>query len=99
MPKKSTIKKTKAKNQKWLRVVILTAIPLEFDAVKRRLKNSKEKMDNQRAYQIGTFEPKKRKYKICLGQVDVGNVAAALGTQAAVNYFKPHIVIFVGIGG
>ena len=78
------------------RSLILTALPVERDAVVRRLTN----IENERhptgiEYQIGTF----RSLTVCVAQIAPGNTSAALETERAISFFQPNLALFVGIAG
>ena len=90
---------SKKNSRKLLRVVILTAIPLEYNAVRKHLKRLSEHQYNAIVYETGIFEGLNHKYEVLIAEVGMGNISAALGTEKAVKHFAPNIILFVGIAG
>jgi len=88
------------KDDKLPRAVILTAIPVEFNAVCQHIEDKLEvEHPKGNVYEIGVFNGEKNKWKVCVAEVGAGNIQSALETERAIDYFKPLIVIFVGIAG
>lgn len=81
--------------------LIVTALALEYDAVRGQLANVCEARNPRGvSYEIGTFVSKERVWDVGLVQLlEPGNEAAALATSEAIRHFKPQIVMFVGIAG
>jgi len=78
------------------RVVILTALSLEADAVRGHIETwQPEYHPKGTIYERGTFGSK----EVLLGVVGAGNVAAAQETERAINHFDPQLVLFVGVAG
>lgn len=79
-------------------VVMLTAIAVEYNAVKGFLENVKEEVhpETETIYDIGTFG---NKWNVALVETGAGNQKAATEAQRAIDYFKPTYVFFVGIAG
>lgn len=78
------------------RILVMTALPVERDAVIRRLANVRsERHTTGIEYEIGRFES----LDVCVVQIGVGNSSAALETERAIAFFEPNIAFFVGIAG
>ena len=82
------------------RAVILTALPIEFNAVNAHLMDSREEVHKQgTVYHIGRFAAEDRNWEVLLLEVGAGNDDAALETERAISYFEPDIALFVGVAG
>jgi nucleoside phosphorylase len=78
------------------KAVIITAIPCEYAAVRKRLENRIEDTHpSGSVYEKGTFAG----WSVLIAEIGAGNERAAAETQRAVEYFSPHVVFFVGIAG
>ena len=89
-------------SEKRYRAVILTALSVEYAAVRRHLDAStiKETIHAQgTVYEVGTFNGAKAGWDICLVEVGAGNSAAAFEAERAIATFKPAVALFVGIAG
>ncbi|MCC6271093.1 MAG: 5'-methylthioadenosine/S-adenosylhomocysteine nucleosidase [Microbacteriaceae bacterium] len=81
-------------------VAILTALPLEFQAVTAHLRSVVEARHEQGdIYDRGNFEGSHHSWDVFVGQVGRGNVRAAVQAQRAIDFAKPDVVLFVGIAG
>ncbi|MFF1682135.1 hypothetical protein ACFVYG_39570 [Streptomyces sp. NPDC058256] len=78
-------------------VVVLTALPLERQAVRLLLE------DLERVDHAGTVFERGRltgtPWTVCLAVTGAGNDSAAAITERAVSYFRPQAVFFTGIAG
>jgi nucleoside phosphorylase len=82
------------------RAVILTAIPLEYQAVKKHLTQLEELTHPKgNVYEKGFFKGEYHEWEIGIAEVGAGNNTCALQTERAINYFNPDVVLFVGIAG
>ena len=84
--------------------VILTANPVEFKAVKAHLTDLREKTHPEgTVYEIGKFKigkfPYSRSRQVALAEIGAGGVDAAVETKRAIDYFKPEVLLFVGVAG
>ncbi|MBT9310822.1 phosphorylase family protein [Leptothoe kymatousa] len=81
--------------------VILTALPVEFKAVRAFLSDCKEDIHptKQTVYERGTFTANGKCWDVGIVEIGPGNVDAALETGSALEHFKPQVVLFVGIAG
>lgn len=81
--------------------VILTAIPPEYDAVKKHLIAVKELPPHKgTVYERGEFRC--RNGRICtvaIIEIGAGNPNAALETERALEFFNPRVLFFVGVAG
>jgi len=84
-----------------LRAVLLTALKLEFAAVRSHLKNIREATHPQgTVYEIGTFSGEDGSvWEICLAETGAGNTNAAREAERALGYFRPHVAMFIGVAG
>ena len=82
------------------KAVILTAIPLEYQAVKKHLINIVEKIHPKgNVYEQGIFQGAYHKWEIGIAEVGAGNNSCALQTERAISFFNPEVILFVGIAG
>ncbi|NES23214.1 MAG: tetratricopeptide repeat protein, partial [Symploca sp. SIO3E6] len=80
--------------------VILTALPVEYQAVRNRLIELEEKVHPLgTVYQQGKFVAKGQEWKVGIAEVGAGNAEAAAEVERAIAYFQPNIILFVGIAG
>lgn len=80
-------------------VLILTPLPLEFDAVVRHVKNRTAEIKQAATYERGTFTGKQHTYEVVICEPGMKNVDMALATEKAIQIFQPQIVLLVGIAG
>jgi nucleoside phosphorylase len=82
------------------RAVILTALPVEYLAVRNHLTNLQEEMHPQGTiYERGNFVANGQSWEVGIAEVGAGNAGAAVEAERAIAYFKPDILFFVGIAG
>ncbi|MGH2496956.1 MAG: toll/interleukin-1 receptor domain-containing protein [Ktedonobacteraceae bacterium] len=81
------------------RAVILTAIELEFMAVREHLDAIHEEEYHGSIYDRGNFAAHGRAWDVLIGQVGAGNAASAAAVERAVTYFDPKVILFVGVAG
>jgi nucleoside phosphorylase len=82
------------------RAVILTALPVEYLAVRNHLTNLQEEMHPQGTiYERGDFVANGQSWEVGIAEVGAGNAGAAVEAERAIAYFKPDILFFVGIAG
>ncbi|MBS1595549.1 MAG: 5'-methylthioadenosine/S-adenosylhomocysteine nucleosidase [Bacteroidetes bacterium] len=82
------------------RTVILTAIPLEYNAVRGHITDVKEVTHPKgNVYEDGKFKGLYHNWDVGIAEVGAGNNTCALQTERAINFFKPEVVLFVGIAG
>ena len=82
------------------RVVILTAIPVEYQAVRAHLTKLRQEMHpSGTIYERGDFITNDQSWDVLIVQTGAGNANAAVETVRAIEYFKPSLVLFVGVAG
>lgn len=82
------------------RAVILTALPVEYQAVRRYLTDVQEEVHPQgTVYERGMFVSQDQRWEIGLVETRMGTARAAFEAERAIEHFKPRIVFFVGIAG
>jgi nucleoside phosphorylase/tetratricopeptide (TPR) repeat protein len=82
------------------RAVILTALQVEYDAVKSFLNDLHEDRHPKGAvYERGIFEAEGQSWEVCIHEIGAGNANAALETERIIAHFKPQVAFFVGVAG
>ena len=81
------------------RAVILTAIEVEFMAVREHLDGIHEEEYHGSIYERGNFSADRRTWDVLIGQIGAGNSASAVAVERAVRYFDPEVILFVGVAG
>ena len=80
--------------------VILTALPVEYLAVRAHLSDLQEEMHPQGTiYERGKFAANGQVWEVGIAEVGAGNAGAAVEAERAISHFKPDILFFVGIAG
>lgn len=78
------------------KALIITALPIEREAVVRHLTDSRQERHSVGTeYLIGNF----LSWRVCVAEVSAGNSSAALETERALRHFDPDLAVFVGIAG
>lgn len=86
-------------DEQQVRVVILTALPVEFEAVAARLKDAQEVVHRSGTiYSVGTYEGETT-WKAAVVEIGAGNPKAARETERAIQHFDPEVAVFVGVAG
>jgi nucleoside phosphorylase len=81
-------------------VVILTAIKQEYSAVKSHLVEIKKITKNDSIYEEGLFVFNNMEIaKVFIRECGAKNVIASQESERAIQYFKPDVMLFVGIAG
>jgi adenosylhomocysteine nucleosidase len=79
-------------------VVILTALNLEYEAVRRKLADPRvHRLDTGTRFEIGTLEG--TNCRVALGFTGKGNHGAGVLAERAIREFSPVAVLFVGVAG
>jgi nucleoside phosphorylase len=80
--------------------VILTALPVEFFAVRAHLSDLGEETHPQgTVYERGKFEANGLVWEVGIVEIGEGNTGASMEAERAIAYFKPDVVLFVGVAG
>ncbi|MEC4817259.1 MAG: 5'-methylthioadenosine/S-adenosylhomocysteine nucleosidase [Scytonema sp. PMC 1069.18] len=80
--------------------VILTAIPVEYKAVRAFLVDLKEEVHSGgTVYERGKFALNGQSWEVGIVEVGAGNIGAAFEAERAIAYFNPSVVMFVGVAG
>ena len=81
-------------------VVILTAIKEEYAAVLAHLTNPRDADRNNTGYEEGIFEHNGKKVaQVIIRECGAKNVISSMEAERAIQYFKPDLMMFVGIAG
>ncbi|MBL0182508.1 MAG: 5'-methylthioadenosine/S-adenosylhomocysteine nucleosidase [Chitinophagaceae bacterium] len=82
-------------------IVILTALPLEQDAIVSKLSGVDiyEHPESRTQYKIGYCLSKGSRLKIVVGRSNQTNVNAAIETERMIQHFDPSHILFVGVAG
>ncbi|BCM88888.1 5'-methylthioadenosine/S-adenosylhomocysteine nucleosidase [Abditibacteriota bacterium] len=77
--------------------IILTALPVEYAAVRVHLSDCVEVVHKGTIYERGTLEG--CDWDIAIAQVGAGNSSAAFEAERAIEFFEPALALFVGVAG
>jgi nucleoside phosphorylase/tetratricopeptide (TPR) repeat protein len=81
-------------------VVILTALPFEYQAVVAHLQDSQEVVHpTGTIYSLGQFQGERRRWRVAVAQVGTGGTQAAIEAEKAISFFPAQVALFVGIAG
>ena len=82
------------------RAVILTALSVECQSVRSHLLHLHNEPHHEGSvYWVGDFHCESSVWNVMVAEIGQGNTSAALETERAINYFKPHVTLFVGVAG
>ncbi len=79
--------------------VILTALPVEYEAVRTYLKDFQEKVHEGTIYELGRFQSGDWSWEVAIAEIGMGNPGAASAAERAIAFFRPRLVLFVGVAG
>jgi nucleoside phosphorylase len=80
--------------------VILTALPIEYLAVRAHLSGLREEVHPQGTiYERGQFAGHGSSWEIGIVEIGAGNPGAALEAERAIAHFRPEVILFVGVAG
>jgi nucleoside phosphorylase len=84
--------------QEILRAVILTALPIEYLAVRTHLTDLREEINSQKTiYERGRFAANGREWEVGIAELSMGTTNSAAEVVRVIANFKPHVVLFVGV--
>jgi len=83
------------------RAVVVTALPVEFNAVCEHLADRCEDTHPQgTVYERGYFRPDgAREWEVIVAEIGAGNVGAAAEVERVISHYHPNVVLFVGVAG
>jgi nucleoside phosphorylase len=83
------------------RAVILTALPVEYAAVRTHLSDVREEVHPRgTVYELGALTLRNgHSWEIAVVEVGAGNANAAVQAERAIGHFSPAVAIFVGVAG
>jgi nucleoside phosphorylase len=82
------------------RAVVLTALPVEYLAVRKFLQDLREVVNPLgTVYEQGVFAGDGVVWEVGIAEVGAGNAGAAIEAERAIGYFQPDVLLFVGIAG
>lgn len=80
--------------------VILTVRALEYKAVCAQLTDLYDEIEHQGSiYECGLFVSAEQSWHVALVQAERGNTAMARDAERAISYFKPSLLLSVGLAG
>ncbi len=81
-------------------VIVLTALPVEFEAVMRHVQDAQEYTHSSGTiYQQGIFVGVHRTWHVAVAEIGMGGIVAAVEAEKAIQFFHPQIACFVGVAG
>ncbi len=87
-------------DQHSLSAVVLTALRVEYDAVRAHLADIIEVVHPEGdVYERGVFRADERSWQVGVVEMGQGNPNAAQKTERAIAHFAPDVVLFVGVAG
>lgn len=88
------------RQQEERRAIILTALPIEYQAVRAHLTDLHEEVHEQgTVYETGRFTSENGNWAILLVEAGANNQRATLEAERAIQHFQPHVALFVGVAG
>ena len=83
------------------RVVVLTALPVEYEEVRVHLQGdcADRRLSGGTAYTVGSFKGRRIDWTVAVAEIGAGNVGTAIEATKAIMEFKPDLLLFVGVAG
>jgi nucleoside phosphorylase len=83
-----------------LKIVVLTALALEYAAVRSHLDDVAQRRTRSGIrYEVGLVRGEHLDWEVYLAEVDMGNTGAAAEVAGAIETFSPQLIFFVGVAG
>jgi nucleoside phosphorylase/DNA-binding transcriptional ArsR family regulator len=83
-----------------VKVVVLTALQLEYSAVRYYLNDvERRRTRSGTIYEVGRIYGEHLTWDAHLAEIDMGNAGAAAEVAGAIDAFLPDLILFVGIAG
>lgn len=83
-----------------LRVVVLTALALEYAAVRSHVAEiTQRRTRSGTRYEVGFVRGEHIDWQVYLAEIGMGNSGAAAEVAGAVEAFAPRLILFVGVAG
>ncbi len=80
--------------------VFLTALPVEYKAVRLHLTDLTEKKHPKgTVYELGLFHGYGQSWQVAIVEVGASNEGMSMEVERACNYFQPDVVFLVGVAG
>ena len=83
------IQESQANPMQKIRAVILTALAVEYNAVRAHLSGTREEVHKGTIYERGTFSHGGRAWEVGIVEIGAGNAGAAFEAERAISYFNP----------
>lgn len=97
-PSETPVQKVAAKRRR--RAVVLTALGLEYKAVRTHLSNLREETHHGTVYEHGEFSASDGSiWEAYIAEIGAGNSGAARETERVISRFDPEIAVLVGVAG
>lgn len=81
-------------------VIILTALPVEYQAVVGHLQELREIVHTQGTiYHWGSFTNEQSTWRVAVAEIGMHGPVAAVETERAIAFFRPSFAFFVGVAG
>jgi nucleoside phosphorylase len=81
------------------KALILTALRVEYLAVRAHLEDIREVTNKGTVYEKGNFCSNDKFWDVSLAEIGAGNNTAAFEAERAIEYFQPQVCLFVGVAG
>ncbi len=83
------------------RAVVLTALQVEYAAVRKHLTEVREEVHPRgTVYERGVFSVASQEgWEVGIVEIGVGNANAAMEAERAIAHFNPAVALFIGIAG
>lgn len=82
------------------RAVIITALPLERDAVLEHLREVCEEPPLRGSvYRKGIFDDRSDPWEVVVAEIGAGNKGAAAEAERVIAHYTPQVAVFVGVAG